>query len=202
MTRHASRAPVVAAVALCAALCAACKTETRIVKWDPFLGGLPGAESQMPVLRDVGDYKDPTAVPDNRIRIENEDGTVTLIAKSGRHLMVHIYATLQAEERELFVEQVLSKVTRNEYVQRGLDPAKAFDDLKLRRDDMAALFSVMPAGEFTPGVMYQKLGNRMARLQVSGMAARGLEWTCMDMVMEDGNWRLRWFGRPERKRPS
>ncbi|GJQ29882.1 MAG: hypothetical protein HBSAPP03_17660 [Phycisphaerae bacterium] len=172
-----------------------CARETRVVKFNPFLGGLPGATSGAPIVRDLGDYTDPTAIPPDQLRREEEPGKVLLTAKSGRHLMIHIHTTLRAGDRDLFTTQVLSAMTRAECLERGIDPGEAFDYFKTREDDIAALFNMMPAGEQTPGVIARRLGRHVMRVQVSGLGTEDLYWTGFDMVMEKGSWRLRWFVR-------
>jgi len=185
------------------ALVAGC--ESRVVRYDPMLGGLPGAESNTRVVRDLGDYKDPTKVAGNKIEVENADGTTTLTAKTGRHLMVHIYNALVRDEKELFADQVLSQVTREEFAARGKVPTEAFETLLARFDDIQELFNRMPLGEYTPGVFIKPVGNRVKRVALDDVTARDLVYSGFDMVMEDGNYRLRWFvpggAKPERDTP-
>lgn len=186
--------------ARCLALCSllslllpSCKTETKVVKYHPMLGGLPGAESSMPIVRD-DNYKDPTVVPEDKLSVEDPvTHKKTLTAKCGRHLMVHIYNALSQNDKATFVDQILSTVTKEECAQRGVDPGACFDELVRRKDDVVALFNAMPGGEFTPGVYVENLGPKAERIQVQGLAAKDLTWTGMDMVMEKGNWKLRWF---------
>lgn len=164
------------------------------------LGSLPGATAGRPVTtKNRFNFQSPTVAPLGGIRQQNDAGEVTLRARSARHLMAHIYTTLQQGERDLFAEQVLSSVTRSEFLARGRDPAEAFDMLKSRQADVFKLFDIMPAGEYTPGVIWKKLGqidgHNLVRIGVSGIAARDLRYTHFDMVMERGSWRLRWFGR-------
>lgn len=173
---------------------AGCAPERRVVKWDPPLAGLPGAQTGAPVVRDESAMVSAGAAPDG-IVVEHEDGSVTLVSRSGRHLMVHIWTTIENEEEALFTEQVLSERTREEFVQRGYAPEEAFRELVRRKRDVARLFAQMPQGEMTPGVLMEKVGDRTYRLGVSGPGTEELPWRFMDMVMEGGNWRLRWFGR-------
>jgi len=167
--------------------------ETRVVRYDPMLGGLPGVESNTRVVRDLGDYRDPTKVTANKIEVENPDGTKTLTARTGRHLMVHIYNTLVRDEKALFNEQVLSEVTRKEFAERGKKPDEAFETLLARFDDIQELFNRMPLGEYTPGVFIKSVGQRTKRVALDDVTARDLVYSGFDMVMEDGNYRLRWF---------
>lgn len=174
---------------------ASCATETEVVRWDPPLAGLPGAESGMSVKRkgagggsaEVREY-----TPDE-LRVQNEDGSVTLVSRTGKHLIGHIARTLRESEEELFTEQVLSEMTRREFISRGYDPAEAYRELKRLEVDVNKLFQRMPNGEFTPGVFLKKVGDGVFRMQ-SGGPAGDLRWTFMDMVFEKGSWRLRWFG--------
>ncbi|MDX2132263.1 MAG: hypothetical protein SFY69_09435 [Planctomycetota bacterium] len=169
--------------------------ETRVIRYEPFLGGLPGAQSNTPVRRDFGDYVDPAAIPVEQLEREVEPGKKVLVARSARHLMIHIHNTLDRGEKELFVEQVLSGATRAECAERGVDPGDAFDYLLTRRDDIASLFNLMPDGERTPGLYLRPIGGSAYRLQIKGVGATDLYWTGFDMVMEKGNYRLRWFVR-------
>lgn len=171
-----------------------CAVEEEVVRWDPPLAGLPGAQTGQPVVRGQGAFVSPNAAPDG-ITIEHEDGSVTLVSRSGRHLMVHIWTTIENEEEELFTEQLLSERTKAEFRERGFDPAEAHRELVRRKRDVAKLFAQMPQGEMTPGVLMKKIGDRTYRLGVSGPGTERLRWRFMDMVMESGQWRLRWFGR-------
>lgn len=182
-------------IAVCLAWCilGGCARETRVIRYNPFLGGLPEAQSNTPVVRDLGDYQDPTALAPEELVKEAPDGKKTLVARSGRHLMVHIFNTLQNNEQELFVDQVLATRTKDECYERGVEPGAAFEFLKAREEDVRALFNMMPAGEQTPGVLMQPLGGKAQRVQIRGLGTQDLYWTGFDMVMEGGNWKLRWF---------
>lgn len=71
---------------LCAPVCALALVgcETRVVRYNPILGGLPGAESGRPVVRDFGDYRDPTIISEDQLVQEQPDGKKTLIARTGK----------------------------------------------------------------------------------------------------------------------
>lgn len=171
--------------------------EERIINYRPMLGSLPGAESGTPVTGLQSDTPDPTAVPDDKLVVKHPDGSKTLTARTAHHLMIHIHTTLQDDDEGLFVEQVLSRRTKDEYYDRGMDPREAFRTLKARRSDIDKLFDAMPMGEYTPGLFLRPVGGGVQRLEVQGPAARELAWTGFDMVMEKGNFRLRWFVTPE-----
>lgn len=121
------------------------------------------------------------------------DGTITLRSPTIRDLMRHMLETVAAEEEELFTEQLLSSVTRREFLERGYDPAEAFREVERRQKDLRALLRAMPIGEFTPGLMMQPKGHNTFRLGVKGDP--DLNWSFVDVVFENGNYTLRWFGR-------
>lgn len=177
-------------IALGFATLAAC--EERIVANHPMLGGLPGAETGTPVTAPPGKTGDPTGVA-GKLRQVDQDGKVTLIARAPRHLMKHIYDTLFDNQPQIFLEQVLSEATKDEYYGRGVDVMEAFNTLREHKEDIHALFNAMPRGEQTPGLFIEPAGAGAQRLCVYGRAARGLRWNGFDMVMEKGNWKLRWF---------
>jgi hypothetical protein len=171
--------------------------QERVVNYKPFLSGLEGVQTQTPATTSTpaNPALERAAAGDEFTLIrQNDDGTVTLLSKSGRHLMAHILRTLAEDEKGQFTEQVLSEITRAEYHERGRDPGEAFDLLKTQQREIAKLFNRMPMGEHSPNVIMESIGKNMFRVRVTGQSRKGLErWTGFDMVYERGNWRLRWF---------
>lgn len=180
-----------------AIILAGCATEERVVRYRPILASVPGAQSSMQPVgpRFEGEFTDPTQVPSDELVLELPDGTKKLKARTGRHLMAHIINTIDAGDDALFVEQVLSERTKAEFYKRGLDPTEAFRQLKKRREDILKLFNQIPMGEYTPGIYMRGVGGGVQRIKVPGPVGQDLRWNFMDMVMEGGNWRLRWFGK-------
>lgn len=131
--------------------------------------------------------------PDEGIRVENEDGSITLYTKSIRQLMTQITLCIQNGERDLFVEQVLSQITKDEFFERNLDPGLAFDELVARQRDIFRMFYFMPMGEYTPGMFLKTVGRNVFRINISRARNPELYWIGMDSVFEHGNYRLRWF---------
>ncbi len=169
-------------------------TYEKIVSQSGLLVGLQGAESQIPAKRRGKAAPDVLRTPDQGIRIENEeDGTVTLYAKSVRQLMIHITTTLDKDEKDLFVQQVLSQRTKDEFHERGLDPGLAFDELKKHERDIGRLFYFMQMGEYTPGLFLQTISRNTFRLKLPRTTHESLYWIGLDVVFEQGNYRLRWF---------
>ena len=174
----------------------ACKTE-RVVRGSTMLASLPGAQVGEKIRATKGTPKPGGEVVDageERLRIEHPDGTVTLVSRTGRQLMAHIYTTLENDEGELFVDQVLSEMSKREFAQRGVDPIEGFRYLQNNQRAIRKLFNAIPMGEFTPGVFMKPQGNNVFRLEAPKMLHKQLPWTFMDMVFENGGWRLRWFG--------
>ncbi len=175
-----------------AVLCAGCQ-ETRVIhKRKPILSGLPGSVGGGGEVI-PGASRPEILQPVEQIRVNNPDGTVTLRSPTVRDLMRHILQTLSSDERDLFTEQVLSKITRQEFFERGYDPATTFDELIRRRSDLRRLFQAMPAGEFTPGILLEPVGRNVFRLRAEG--DESMNWKYMDVVFESGDFKLRWFGR-------
>ena len=169
-------------------------TYERVVNYKPFFTGLDGATHRTEPVKDQSQNPGLAGAGDPRIVIENPDGSVTLLSRSGRHLMTHILRTLREEEPHLFVEQLLSDRTRIEYEERGLDPMEAYKTLKTHEREVQILFARMPFGEQSPNVIMEKIDTKMYRVRLTGRATRDLQWTFMDMVLEHGQWKLRWLG--------
>jgi hypothetical protein len=170
-----------------------CTYEKRTVRGG-LLAGLPGAIGGETVVLNTGKTMDPTIAPLGGIRQVDDRGNVTLLARSAKHVMAHIYTTLANGERDLFIQQVLSERTRLEFEDRGLDPGLAFDELKKRERDLLKFFNTLPFAEHTPGVHLEGLGPNVFRMRSPGGRNSGLRYQFMDLIIERGEWRLRWFG--------
>jgi hypothetical protein len=178
-------------------LLAACQPEEKLIRYKPFLGNLKDAETQTPPVEPAGSGASvPTAGGDDQLLIrENPDGSKTVYSRSGLQLMANIQQLLRDGEDKLFAEQVLSEITRQEFLERGLRPEEAFRTLKGHEKDIAKLFARMPLGEHSPNVNMEPIGRNIFRVRVTGRSREDLEWTGFDMSLEKGNWKLRWFVR-------
>jgi len=168
-------------------------TYERVVSQSGLLSGLDGAQSQIPTKRQARALPDFLRTPDQGIRVENEDGTITLYSKSVRQLLAHLSTTIANGERELFIEQLLCQLTKDEFYDRGLDPSLAFDELVRRERDVGRLFYFMPMGEYTPGLYLKTIGRNTFRLKLGRANNESLHWIGIDVVFEDSNYKLRWF---------
>lgn len=173
-------------------------TYEETVYWRPALSSVPGAVSGGEEFTEKPKgYIDPTTLEDGKIRVEGEDGSPVLVARSARHLMAHIYSTLEKGERDLFVSQVLCEATRQEFRERGMDPGEAFDYLVENRQHVAALFGRMPMGEYSPGVTMHQIGGGATRVAMARSAAEGLRWRGFDMIWEGGRMETPGEGEPD-----
>ncbi len=185
---------IAAATCPCAMLPLTACTYSRVVRARTPLAGLPGAEGGTVVGDRYESGNTPgLATPTSQNYILHDDGSVELLTYSVSALMLHIRGVLENDNAEMFVEQLLSQRTADEFRGRGRDPGEAFTMLKQNERAFYALFSRMPAGEATPGVFMNKLGDRTYRVALTGLAARDLEWHAVDVVYEDREWKLRWF---------
>ena len=175
---------------------AGCVEVTREPVGKPLLSGIQGGGGFASV-RQLDGSGDPInsaglGVGEDR-RIENPDGSIKLNTPTVRDLMRHMLETIADDEEVLFTENLLSPITKREFTDRGYDPAEAFRELKRRQKDVRALFRAMPVGEFTPGVLLRNVGRNTFRLSIKGDP--DLAWSFMDVVLDKGQYKLRWFGR-------
>lgn len=185
---NSTRASIVLALLLAGCM------EERIVYRNPLLGRVPGAQSGMPVTGPKGAKALPTGLNPKDLRREGADGSITLVAKNGQQLLYHLQTTIRDEDPDLFVDEVLSESTRQEYYARNEDPSLAYLRIKDHEDDLNALLRALPQGEYTPNVKTTtQPGGRARRIELVGRAREGLRWVGVDLELEKGNWRLRWF---------
>lgn len=162
-------------------------TYEKTVYWRPALSAAPGAISGGEEFSEKPQgYRDPTQLAEGKIRLESGGGQTVLVARTGRHLMAHIYQTLKDDERALFTEQVVCEQTKAEFRERDMQPGEAFDYLKEHERDVMLLFARMPQGEYSPGVMTRQLPGGVTRVMLNRKVADGLRWRGFDMVWEGG----------------
>jgi len=187
-----ARARLAAVCTLTMVMVAACEQEKRVVYSRSILGGVSGNRTGASDI-DIRNGQGAAKAGDQKTIIDNPDGTKTLLSRNPKHLMNHIFYTLREDKADLFVSQVLSKRTRDEYTARGLDPKLAFEELKSRRKDVLDLFKAMPMANQTPGVFVENIGDGVMRMNAEQRIAIDLNWKGIDMVMERGNYKLLWF---------
>lgn len=189
---RARRSMILGPAIVAGALLGAC-TQTTVVKSKPWFAGLPNATGNVTPTGDMGPTPSVLTNASGRLETQDDKGERTLVIKNGRALMIHIYTALMNDDRETFEEQILSAMTRQEFLANGRDPREAFDMLLAMEGDIIDLFNTMPFAEGTPGLRLQPVGEGVQRVRVRGLQAGNLRLVGMDMVMEKANWRLRWF---------
>jgi hypothetical protein len=181
---------------LSAAVLGGCQSEEKLVRYKPFFSGLDNVHTETAAVQARHDLEisESGEIGEDSLVIVNPDGSKRLIAKSGVQLMAHIRRTLAEEEADLFVDQILSRLTREEFYQRGLDPRDGFKTLKAHEREILLLFSRMPMGEHSPNVRMEALGKNAFRVRLTGRVADTVgRYRGFDMILEEGNWKLRWF---------
>lgn len=187
-------AALLAAIALLPAA-AGCQTEETVVRYNPFLAGVPGAvHNTEPVGRPnvSNEFARQAEDPAELVR-EDEDGRREIIAKTGRHLMIHIVNCLDQNDDELWEREVLATELKEHLAKLGSTPKQYADHLRKNRESIEVLFTRMPFGEFSPTVIIDQVGKGRWTLRLTGQARRNSPLTRLHMQMERGNWRLLWI---------
>lgn len=210
------------ALGMCVAM-ASCAPEEKVTRYKPFFAGLEGAETREPAVFDRpaaepagrADASEPSAPVGSdaeaqeraredaaKHQVRNKDGSIKLISKSGVHLMGHIERCLRERDAKLFASQVLCAETVREFRERGLDPQEALAMLLPHERDINKLFARLPMGEHTPSAIAENVGRNVRRVRLDDQTLwtmrnretdQMLKYRGFDMVLEGGNWRLRWL---------
>ena len=203
-----ARGPLVIALTIATTLSLGCESERKIISIRGGLSGIRGAQGQdlaeseridRPRSAAYSDLaaqqrdqanRDAEAADQQSLRITHDDGQITLIMTSPRHVVMHLRQTLTQNEPELLFDQVLSGRAKSVYAEQGLDPHAAVDFLFENRLDVLKMLQRMPQGEFTPGMFLKKIGPSAYRLELSGANGQGLRLRHLDVVWEQGVCRL------------
>lgn len=191
-----------------------CQSERRVISIKGGLAGIRGAEGQElaesqrvdrprgSAFGDLASRQRQAAMADqassdgaaplnpNSLRIEHENGSVSLIMNSPRHVVMHLRQTLVQDEPEVLFDQVLSNKAKSIYAEQGKDPHEAIDFLFNNRREVLRMLQRMPQGELSPGMFLQKIGDSAYRLELRGANGQGLSLTRLDVVWEQGVCRL------------
>lgn len=197
---------LIAAAAIGALLLLGCETERRVISVRGGLAGIEGAQggdlaesgrqsnAQSSAFANLTQrHRDQSLANAGKeqqnprsIRINNEDGSVTLILSSPRHVILHLRQTLLDEDRDLLFDQVLSDRAKENYAQAGKDPHEAVEFLIANRREVLKMLQRMPQGELSPGLFMKKIGPNAFRLELNGAQSRGLAFRRLDVVWELG----------------
>lgn len=138
----------------------------------------------------MSEAEPPTAASLRALRHTNPDGTVTLSLRSPSEVMYQVMTTLQNDEHDLLLEQVIADRTKRAYTTKGRDPGEAIDYLVKHKNDIASLFATFPMGDQTPGVHLESIGRNAFRLSAPVAMAQELRLHSFDVVIERGQFRL------------
>mgnify|MGYP006299280873 CR=1 FL=1 len=158
------------------------------------------------------DWPEPDADPHPlRVAPENDPEDVTLVLRAPVHLLVHLRETLEREEADLIFEQVMSDRLKRNYREALKEPREGLVWIARNRRDILELLASLPNAELTAGAFLRPLGDRAYRLIAPGAgglsgggggagvmggggAGEGRRFDFVDMVIEDGSFRLLLIG--------
>jgi hypothetical protein len=202
--RRASRAPWLLLAGLAAGLHGACAPEQRVVRYEPFLGRVPGAEGARPVIDgQVQDNAPPpttlsgagAAAPGESepLVFEGPRGERVLNLRSVRHLMAQLSRAMAEDDLRIFYEQAVARQTKEHWAERSTDAeAEVLNYLWEHRGPILMLFARMPGGEQSPTVNVERAGRNQLRIRVRDVSAQGLEFTTLTVELDNGRWKLVW----------
>lgn len=174
---------------------ASCAREEKVVNYHPFLANLPDAQTGLaPVGDRFGGVSNlPSENDAKKMVVVNPDGSKTLLSGSIRQLMSQIVNCLYDDELELLHDQLVSMSTKEEYRGRGKDSFAFVEYLKRNREDVVEMFSRMPMAENTPAVALHQPSRNTFKLQITGIAKKGLNFTTLWVTHEKGVWKVMWM---------
>ncbi|MFG0328345.1 MAG: hypothetical protein ACF8PN_00465 [Phycisphaerales bacterium] len=123
------------------------------------------------------------------LRVVHDDGSVTLNSPLPVHLLTHIRATLIDADYDLLYEQLISDYTKRVYHQRDRDPREVMTWFTDNQRDVLILLSRMGQGVNSPDVYWEMRGP-ITRLQLYGEAKRSSRLTTVDVIRENGQFKL------------
>ncbi len=157
--------------------------------------GLPGAKRGG---EDFTSQSDPLALPtaqgDASIKdlLTTQGGKDILVCKRPRHVMVHLAMRLNDGKEQLFLDQIVSDITKQQFVGEGKTEQDIIDFLQTNYDDIMILFARMPAAELSPNVAFDRFNGGQYRIRITGAATKGLKFTELWLEQRAGAWKFVW----------
>jgi len=153
--------------------------------------GLPGSASLRPAGGAGGRTNTAPGQGDaNLLRTERPDGDFTLNAILPRHLVDHLRFHLSRREYDVVYDKLVAEEARELYESRGHDPrSEIIGWLEDHRVDILLMLRHIPLGIDSPNVRSEQAGP-LFRLRVHGHVADPLRYDTIDVIRENGNFRL------------
>jgi hypothetical protein len=185
------------AILMGACVLSACGEHREVVQYHPFLANLPDAKTgQGPIGSRFSGLNDPNRVTvedAEKMVVTNPDGSVKLLSQSIRQLMSQVVNCIVNDELELLHDQLVAESTKQEYRARGKDSFAFVEYLQRNQDDITELFRRMPMAENTPAVAMHQPARNTFKLQMTGIAKKGLKFTTFWVTHEQGTWKIMWM---------
>ncbi len=201
LLRSRKRRALALLIASCTLFVAACANtpgsddRTVVRRQRSLFEGLPGATrggeafigntNSIPSLSAQGE----TPVAD---LLTSVDGKDTLISTRPRHVMVHLAMRLNDNKEQAFLDQIVSDVTKQQFVGEGKSEGDIIDFLQTNYDDIMILFGRMPAAELSPNVAFDRFNSGQYRIRITGAATKGLRFTELWLEQKSGKWKFVW----------
>ena len=124
-----------------------------------------------------------------KLVIEHQDGSVTFLSPLPMHLISHLQRVMAEADYPTLYDQLLSNEIKQRYVSRGVDPRQCLPWFEANRRDILILLSRVAGGINSPSIVYDQAGP-IIRLSVYGRPAMSLRYKSVEVIREDGNYKL------------
>lgn len=124
-----------------------------------------------------------------QLTVVRDDGSVTLNSPRPEHLVAHLRQQIVEGNVDLIHDQLLSDAAKALYSQRGLDSHDAAHWLIANQRDVLILLNRMTAGLSSPEVISEAV-DQGYRLRIAPHLERSFRFTTLDIVRENGQFRL------------
>lgn len=123
------------------------------------------------------------------LTVVNEDGSITLNSTRPEHLVAHLRHHLVLGSVDLIHDQLFADAAKQIYSDQRLDSHDAVHWLIANQRDVLLLLNRMTNGVSSPDVVSQPMSNGW-RLRIAPHLERAFRFTTLDMVREDGQFKL------------
>jgi len=124
------------------------------------------------------------------IRVEDDDGTVTLRNIFPDHVIGNAMMCIRGREWELMWRQLVSERSRATYAAEGKSFRDFAEFMEAQREPLMEMLNRMSFGYAGPDVVLERLGGGAMRVRLGPRIAEQFKYTTVDMVPEGGGLRL------------